>query len=134
MRPPLVIIGQEEHEGASEGSLIPDDHVIETLSPQGPDQALDERVLPRATRGSHDFLDTKTLQQATHVGSVAAVAIPQEVRRCGLVWKGFPDLLPRPGGGRMVGHVEMNDASGFSAQFRDPDDCASPTTSAAASP
>ena len=44
MRPPLVIISQEELEGASEGSLIPHDHVIETLSPQGPDQALDERI------------------------------------------------------------------------------------------
>ena len=33
MRPPFVIVGQEEPECASERSLIPDDHVIETFSP-----------------------------------------------------------------------------------------------------
>ena len=35
---PLMIIGQEECERASKGPLIPHDDVIETLSPQGPDQ------------------------------------------------------------------------------------------------
>jgi hypothetical protein len=53
MGPPLVIIGQEELEGASEGSLIPHDHVIETPSPQGPDQTRDERILPSAAGRSH---------------------------------------------------------------------------------
>ena len=77
MRPPLVIIGQEELEGASEGSLVPHDHVIETLSPQGPDQALDEGILPGTARRGLDFLGPKTLQQTTEVGSVAAVANAQ---------------------------------------------------------
>ena len=77
MRPPLMIIGQEEPEGASEGALIPDDHVIETLSPQGPDQALDEGILSGTARRGHDFLGANTLQQPTEVGSVAAVAIAQ---------------------------------------------------------
>ena len=76
MRPPLVIIGQEELECASEGSLIPHDHVIETLSPQGADQALDERILPRAARRGHHFLGAKTLHQTTEIRSVATVAIP----------------------------------------------------------
>jgi hypothetical protein len=44
VRPPLVIIGQEASEGASKGPLIPHDDMIETLSPQGADQALDKRI------------------------------------------------------------------------------------------
>ena len=72
-----MIIGQEESEGASEGSLIPHDQVIEALSTQSPDQALDEWVLPRAARRGHHFFSAKTLQQTTEVGSVAAVANAQ---------------------------------------------------------
>jgi hypothetical protein len=60
---------------------------------------------------SSALLGTKTLQEATEVWSVDAVAIPQEIRGCGLVGKGLSDLLPGPGGGRMVGHIHMPDAA-----------------------
>ena len=85
--------------------------MIETLSPQGPDQALDEGILPGTARRGHHFLGAKTLQQTTEVGSVAAVAIAQEIRRRGVVGKGFPDLLSCPRRGRMVGDIDMNDAT-----------------------
>jgi len=61
VRAPLVIIGQEESERASKGSFIPDDDMIETLAPQGSDQALDVRVLPRGARCDHELLGAKTL-------------------------------------------------------------------------
>src|ERR1700704_270417 len=79
VRAPLIIIDKEPSEGASQEALIPHDDVIETLTPQGPDQALDERILPRGARGNHKLLGAKTLQQATEGGSVAAVSIPQEI-------------------------------------------------------
>ena len=47
---PFVIIGQEEFERASKRPLIPHDDVIETLAPQGADQALDERILVRPAK------------------------------------------------------------------------------------
>ena len=58
---PLMIIGQEECERASQGPLIPHDDVIETLAPQGADQALDERILPRSAGRDQDLLGAKTL-------------------------------------------------------------------------
>ena len=73
------------------------------------DQALNERILPGRARRCYDFLCTETLQQATEVWSVHAVSIPQQIRRCGVVWEGFADLLPRPRRCRMVGRVEMDD-------------------------
>jgi hypothetical protein len=85
--------------------------VIEALPPDGPDQAFHERILPRRTGRDKDFLRAHTLQQAIEVGSVAAVAITDQIRRGGLVGKGFADLLPRPGRGRMVGHIQMDDAA-----------------------
>ena len=85
---PLMMIGQEEFKRASKGPFIPHDDVIETLPPQVPEQVLDERILPRNARHDHDLLSAKTFQQATEVGSVAAVAIPHEIRGDG----GFGDL------------------------------------------
>ena len=43
---------------------------------EGPDQALDERILPGTARRGHDFLGAKTLHQTTEIRSVATVAIP----------------------------------------------------------
>ena len=55
---PLVIIGQEESERASKGLLIPHDDMIETLAPQGTNQAFDVRILPRgAGRPRGDWRD-----------------------------------------------------------------------------
>src|SRR6516165_5825605 len=57
---PLVIIGEEKSKRASQGLFIPDDDVIETLPPQGANQALHERVLPRSPRCDQDLLRAKT--------------------------------------------------------------------------
>ena len=56
VRAPLVIIGEEKSKRASQGLFIPDDDVIETLPPQGANQALHERILPRRPRRDQDFL------------------------------------------------------------------------------
>ena len=112
VRTPLVIKGQETSERSSKRPLIPHGDVIETLPPQGSNQALDERILPRSAGRDHDLLDANTLQQATEVGSVAAVSIPDQIPRGGLVRKGFADLLPRPRGGRMVGSDRVTGRQG----------------------
>jgi hypothetical protein len=44
VRAPLVIVVQEASEDAPKGSFIPDDYVIETFAPQGPDQTFHERI------------------------------------------------------------------------------------------
>ena len=59
VRAPLVIVIQEESKRASQGPLIPDDDVIKTLSPEGPDQPLHEGILPRRARRDQDFLRAK---------------------------------------------------------------------------
>src|SRR5262249_38200985 len=111
VRTPLVMIGQEADERASKGPLIPHDDMIETFATQCPNQALHKRILPRRAWRRHHFLGAKTLHEATEVSSVDAIAIPQQIRRRGLVRKGFANLLSRPGSRRMVGHIQMNDAA-----------------------
>jgi hypothetical protein len=61
MRPPVMIVVEEESEGASKGPLIPHDDMIETLSPQRADQALHVRILPRGPARDQDLLRANTL-------------------------------------------------------------------------
>ena len=112
----LVIKGKEASERPSKGPFIPHDHVIETLPPQRPDQALHERILPRRPWRDQDFLRAETLQQPIEVGSVAVVAIPHQIRRGGLVGKRVADLLARPRRRRMVGDIHMNDPAAVVGQ------------------
>ena len=47
-----MIVGQVSCEGAPEMRLIQDDHVIETLAPNGSDQTFDVGILPRTRRSA----------------------------------------------------------------------------------
>ena len=57
MRPRAVIVGSVLGERASEMPLIEDDHVIETLSTNGADQALDKWIVPGTLWTRDDFVD-----------------------------------------------------------------------------
>ena len=61
VKTPFVVISQEVFEGASKGPLIPHDNVVETFSPQGPDQALHELILTRTVQRDQNFLGAETL-------------------------------------------------------------------------
>ena len=58
---PLVVVIEEAAKRASQGPLIPHDDVIETLAPQGTNQAFDVRILPRGAGRDQDRLGAKTL-------------------------------------------------------------------------
>ena len=84
VRTPLVIKGHETFERSSKRPLIPHDDVIETLPPQGSDQAFHERILPRGAGCDQNLLGAKTVQQLAEVGSITAVAIAHQVS--GAAW------------------------------------------------
>ena len=66
--------------------------------------------VPENLRDSHG-LDTlsKLIAEDT-------IAVPQQVSGDPIKWKGFPQLLDRPVGSRMRGHVEMDDAAAVVSQ------------------
>ena len=66
---PLVIVIEEPSKHAPERPLIPHDDVIKTLAPQGSDQALHERILPRRPWRDQEFLRAEALQQPIESGS-----------------------------------------------------------------
>ena len=69
MSAPVMVVIEEQSKHAPERPLIPHDDVIKTLAPQGSDQALHERILPRRPWRDQDFLRAETLQQPIESGS-----------------------------------------------------------------
>jgi hypothetical protein len=56
-----VVVREVASEGAAQVLLAEDDDVIQTLAPDGADEALCEGVLPRAVRRRQDFTDAHAL-------------------------------------------------------------------------
>ena len=53
--------------------FIYDDNVIQTLSPYGPDNSLDIRILPRRARGRKHFVDAETFHSIAKSTAIDAV-------------------------------------------------------------
>lgn len=105
-----VIIHEVTGENAAEVLFAEDKDMIETLAPHGADEPFHEGVLPR-TLGCCDHLtDPHALHPVLERAAVDLVTIAEEIGGRGIVGEGVDDLLGRPCGGRMLGHVEVDNA------------------------
>jgi hypothetical protein len=114
----LPTAGQDE----VEVSLAEDKDVIQTLASGSTDQALSERVLPPAVGRREDFVDPHARQAMPELVAVDSVTITQEIGRRGLVREGVHDLLSGPGGGGMLGHIEVDDAPAVVSEHDEDDE------------
>jgi hypothetical protein len=64
--------------------FIYDDNVIQTLSPYGPDNSLDIRILPRRARGRKHFVDAETFYSIAESFTIDAIAITQQIAWSGI--------------------------------------------------
>ena len=55
------------------------DHMIKQLSPQGSDESLHERILPRTSIGGTNFLYATAVQKCTYSIAVDAVIVPEKI-------------------------------------------------------
>src|SRR5262245_6034685 len=88
-----VVVLEVLGEDAAQMSLARDDDVVETFSPDGPNQALHVRIRPRRPRRGEHFLDSERLYMTAELVAIDDVAIAQEVASRGIVWESFADLL-----------------------------------------
>ena len=90
-------------------TLAKHDHMIEHLSPQGSDESLHERILPRTSIGCANFLYATAVQKRSYAVAVDAVIVPEKI--LGLQAKGhrFTQLLDDPIHIRMSCHREVYD-------------------------
>ena len=105
----LMVVGEVAGQDAAEVSLAENEHVIQALAPDRADEPLRERVLPWALRRREDLLDPHALHAVPELLTVDLVTIAEEIGRRGLVREGVHDLLGGPGGGGVLGDVEVDD-------------------------
>ena len=116
MRAPLVVIGEVASENSCEMALVENNDVIQTLSSNAADNALDIRVLPRAPRCDGTFFHSQTTHAFSKVVSIDGIAITQQVFRRRLSGKGFNKLLRRPFGRWMLRHIKVDDLPSIMGQ------------------
>jgi hypothetical protein len=63
-------------------TLVEDHHVVQAFAPNGADDALDIRVLPRGTGCDENRLDPESVDPASEVMAVDAVAVTDQIPRC----------------------------------------------------
>jgi hypothetical protein len=95
----LMVIGDVPRQDAASASFAQDDNVVETLAPDGTDQALGERMLPRAVWRREDFLDLHPRHAVAELLAIHLVAVAQEVGGRGFVRVRGDDLRGGPAAG-----------------------------------
>jgi hypothetical protein len=92
-------------------TFIEDDHVIEALSTNGSDQALDKWILPGAQGARDDLADAHPGDAPSEDLAVDCVAVPHEPVRGGVIREGLDDLLGRPRSRGMFRDGDVDDPS-----------------------
>ena len=101
--------------------------MIETFAPDRADEPLGEGVLPRAVRRGQHFMDPHALHSMLERVTVDAVAIAEKIGRRAVLRERVHELLGGPGGGRMLGDVEVEDAPAVVGEHDEDEENAEPS-------
>jgi hypothetical protein len=92
--------------------------MIEALAANGTNHPLHIGSLPRRAWCREHFLDSHVAHLFLEVMAEDGIAVPQQVMRELVKGKGLPQLLPRPFGGRVGGHIAMKNATTIMGQHQ----------------
>ena len=111
----MIIIDVRNHV-APKGELIQDHNMIETLSADGADEALDIGCLPRRSESGQHFGNVQAFDLSGEGGAIDAVTIPEQVPRRLIPRECRYELRCGPLGGWMLSDVEMHNAPAIVSQ------------------
>jgi len=111
-----MIVGAVGFQLPPQMPFIYDDNMMQTLSPYGPDNAFDIRILPRRARGGNDLLDTQALDPSSNHLTINGIPITQQIAWSRIEWKCFYQLLGRPTCGGMRCNIEVHDVTAVMAE------------------
>ena len=111
MRSGSVIIFEIRNEGSTKGRLVKDDQVVEALTPDRPDHALNVGSLPGRARSPEYFLYTHGFRLLNVISAEDAISLAQHIARSGIPWKCLDQLVGGPFHCRMGCYVEMEDVA-----------------------
>ncbi len=82
VRAPVLVVVEIRSQNAAQATLVEDEDVVKTLTPDRTNQSLDIRILPRRARCGQNLLHVHRLGGFGKWFSVAGIAIPHEVQVC----------------------------------------------------
>ena len=91
--------------------FVEHDDVSEAFASNRPDDALGEGILPGRSWGDEDLVDPHAFHPPCEHVAVDGVPITEQVLGCGLVREGLDKRLGGPGGGGVVGDVDLDEFS-----------------------
>lgn len=92
--------------------------MIEALAPNGSNHSLHIGSLPRRARCRQNFADAHISHLLSEVIAEDGIAAAQQVARELVKGKRLPQMLSRPLGGRVGGHVEVQSATAVMGNTR----------------
>jgi len=107
----VVVVGKIGSKRCPKRFLVDRDDVIEALSPDGSNQALDIGRLPRGSGCGKHLLDPHVLQLPSNILAIDSISIAEHILRHGVIRKGLKELLRGPFCGGMRRDVEVNHAA-----------------------
>jgi hypothetical protein len=116
MCPGLMIVAQKAADYVSEMGLAKHDHMIETLSTQGPDYPFHVGRLPWTAWCCNNLFDVERLHLVLKYQSVNSIPVMDEVARGFSIIKRLNQLQCSPVSGRMFGHVEVHDLTAIMSE------------------
>src|SRR4030095_1399767 len=91
--------------------LVEHNDVIEAFPSNRPDDTFSEGILPGRSRGDEDFAHSPALPPPDEHIAVDRVPVAEQVLGRGLFREAFDQLVGGPGGGGVVGDVDMDEFS-----------------------
>jgi hypothetical protein len=123
-----MIGGEVRGQDASQMALGDNDDVVQALASHRANEPLGERVLPGAVRGRDDFTDPHPLDALAKRVPVDAVATAEKITRRRIVPERVDELPGGPGGGGMLGDVEVNEAPAVVGEHDEDEEDAEPSS------
>src|SRR3989442_10894292 len=109
MRVGGVVVREVTAQQAAEMPFVEHDDVIEAFPSNRPDDGLGERFLPGRSRGDEDLANPQAFCPPYEHVAVDSVPIAEQVLRRCLFREALDKLVGGPGGGWVVGDVEMDE-------------------------
>src|SRR5918992_4468000 len=116
MGSPAMVIGKVAGQDALEMPLMEDDHMVQTLAANTPNQPLNKGVLPWTPWGDQDFFDPQVPHALLKGRSIYVITIAQQVSRDVAPRKRLQHLLGCPLCGGMLGDIDVHDTASLMAQ------------------
>src|SRR6266446_10182674 len=123
-----MIVGEVRGQDASQMPLGENDDMVQALASHRANEPLREGILPGTARGRDDFTDPHAFDALTKRVPVDTVAIAEKITRRRIVRERVDELLGGPGGGGMLGDVEVDEAPAVVGEHDEDEEDAEPSS------